>query len=183
MKNFAKSSTIYLVATIVVLGLFLVPNVREKLKNLLFPMATIEKAISINDTDYNIVLKGINVPDTNLKNMKNKNLFLNFWGTWCPPCRAEWQSIESLYKSKNTQMDFVLIAMQDEEQNIREFLKENHYTAPVYIAQSPISESLLPKVFPTTFIINKKGEILYKEEASKDWYSPDTLNFLNSDLN
>jgi hypothetical protein len=80
-------------------------------------------------------------------------------------------------------MDFVLIAMQDEEQNIREFLKENHYTAPVYIAQSPISESLLPKVFPTTFIINKKGEILYKEEASKDWYSPDTLKFLNSVLN
>jgi thiol-disulfide isomerase/thioredoxin len=171
MINFAKTSFYYLIIAIVIFGLFLIPKVRVQLKEILFPMATIKNAITISNDDYDIELKGINAPNTNLKNFKNKNLFLNFWGTWCPPCRAEWPSIEALHTSKKNELDFVLIAMQDEEENVKKFLKDNNYTTPVYIAQSPIPESLLPKAFPTTYLINKNGKILYKEDSSRDWNS------------
>jgi thiol-disulfide isomerase/thioredoxin len=178
--NFLKKNSIYFLATLLLLGLFLIPGVKESLKSKLFPMATINEAISISEEDYDIALKGINVPDSNLKNFSKKNLFLNFWGTWCPPCRAEWPSIEALYKSKKGKIDFVLIAMQDQEESVVKFLQENNYTAPVYIAKSPISDKLLPKAFPTTFLLNKKGEIIYKEDASKDWNSKETLQFIDA---
>ncbi len=63
----------------------------------------------------NLQLKGVNVPDANLADFKDKVCFLKFLGTWCPPCRAEFPSIQKLYDSKKDKVQFVLIAMQDQE--------------------------------------------------------------------
>lgn len=159
---------------------FLVPNVRNYLKDAFFPVATIESAVHIAPGDYDIDLKGINTADTNLKAFRKKPVFLNFWGTWCPPCRKEWPSIQKLYEGRKENVDFVLIAMKDDEAKIREFLKENKYTAPVYIAESPISEKILPKVFPTTFLLDQNGRILMKEDAATDWNTESIHQFLDN---
>ncbi|WP_374451502.1 TlpA family protein disulfide reductase, partial [Cloacibacterium normanense] len=105
---------------------------------------------------------------------------LNFWGSWCPPCRAEYPSIQKLYDAKKDKVAFVLIAMQDEEEKVKKFLADNNYTTPVYFATSPLSEKMLPKVFPTTFILGKNGRILMKEDAAKDWNSESVHQFLES---
>ena len=161
--------------------LFIFPEVKLKLKDLFFPVAAIENAVTLQDSDMDIQLKGINVPDTNLKNLKgNKLIFLNFWGTWCPPCREEWPTIQKLYDTKKDKVDFVLIAMQDEEPKIQKFMKDNQYTVPVYIAQSPISSNVLPKSFPTTFLLDKNGRILLKEDSSKDWNSKSVHEFIDN---
>ena len=107
--NFIKKNIIYLIVVAIVITLVTVPDLMDKIKTQFFPIATIEEAITVPESDYDIDLKGINVPDSNLKNFKNKNLFLNFWGTWCPPCRKEWPSIQALYDAKKGEVDFVLI--------------------------------------------------------------------------
>ena len=179
--EFLKKNGFFILAMAFIAVLYLFPSVKLKLKDLFFPVAAIENAVTLNDEDYNIQLKGINVPDTNLQQLKgNKLILLNFWGTWCPPCREEWPTIEKLYQSKNQKVDFVLIAMQDKEQDVREFLKKNNYTAPVYIAESPITGHVLPKVFPTTFLLDKNGRILLKEDGSKDWNSKSVHEFIDN---
>lgn len=175
-----KKSLVYVVLLVILGGIFLIPNVRDFVKNQFFPVATIEKAITVSDSDFDIDLKGINVPSTNLKTLKNKTLFLNFWGTWCAPCRKEWPTIQAMYDTRKDKMNFALIAMQDQEEKVREYLKENNYNVPVYIAESPISESILPKSFPTTFILDKNGRILLKEDAYKDWNSESSLQFIDN---
>lgn len=178
--KFLKNNIIFLLLTGLLVALILIPGFRLKLKDLFFPVAEIENAVTVSDTDFDIDLKGINVPDANLKDLKNQKLiFLNFWGTWCPPCREEWPTIQKLYEIKKDKVVFVLIAMQDEEQKVREFLQKNNYSAPVYIAQSPISDKILPKVFPTTFLLSKDGRILLKEDASKDWNSAKVHQFID----
>lgn len=181
--KFLKKNAVFLILTAVLIAILAIPQfgdyVRSKI--LLSPsISKVQDEITVSDAEYDIELKGINVPDANLKDFKNDLLFLNFWGTWCPPCRAEWPSIQKLHDAKKGKMKFALIAMQDKEESIRKFLKENNYTVPVYIAQSPLSEKLLPQVFPTTFILGKGGRILQKDDASKDWNSKNVLDFIDN---
>lgn len=179
--TFIKKNLFYFVIIALVAVLYIFPSVQTKLKELFLPVATIESAVTLQDSDYDVQLKGINVPSTNLKNLKgDKLVFLNFWGTWCPPCIEEWPTIQKLYESRKDKIDFVLIAMQDEEEKVIKFMKEKGYTAPVYIAQSPVSKNVLPKSFPTTFLLDKNGRILLKEDASKDWNSKSVNDFIDN---
>ncbi|WP_332025729.1 TlpA family protein disulfide reductase [Kaistella sp.] len=179
--TFFKKNALYLIVIALVAVVFLFPSVQTKLKELFLPVAAIESAVTLKDEDYDVQLKGINVPSTNLKNLKgNKLVFLNFWGTWCAPCREEWPTIQDLYEARKDKIDFVLIAMQDKEEDVVKFMKEKGYTAPVYIAQSPVSKNILPKSFPTTFLLDKNGRILLKEDASKDWNSKSVNDFIDN---
>lgn len=176
-----KKNIIYIVLVAILAVIAFVPGVKEMLKEQFFPIATVEQAVKVDEADYDVVLKGINTSSTNLKNFRGKKLvFLNFWGTWCAPCREEWPSIQKLYDSRKDDMDFVLIAMQDKEEDVVKFLKENSYTVPVYIAESPINGKILPKVFPTTFVLDKNGRILIKEDATRDWNTESVHTFINN---
>lgn len=172
-----KKNIIYIFLVAVLAAVAFIPGVKE----MFFPVAEIESAVKVDEADYDVKLKGINTSSTNLKNFRGKKVvFLNFWGTWCAPCRTEWPSIEQLYLEKKDDMDFVLIAMMDKEEDVRKFIKDNNYTAPVYIAESPINGKILPKVFPTTFLLDKDGRILLKETASKDWNTTQSKQFIES---
>lgn len=177
--NFLKKNTIYIALLIVFAALFGIPGLKEKVKNQLFPKAIIKEAISLPEADYDIALRGINTPDTNLKNFRGKTLFLNFWGTWCPPCREEWPMIQKLYEAKKDKAAFVLIAMQDKEETVKKFLAENKYTVPVYIAESPISDKILPKAFPTTFILKNDGQFMIRKDTSYNWNSTEIQQLLD----
>ncbi|VDH02824.1 TlpA family protein disulfide reductase [Bergeyella zoohelcum] len=171
---------IFIVLTVVIVGMLFIPGVKSFIQEMIFPIKKIENATTLSDKAYQVELKGINTSNANLSDFKGKKpLFLNFWGTWCAPCREEWPSIQKLYDEKKGEMDFVLIAMMDKEEAVRKYLEENQFTVPVYLAESPLDESILPKSFPTTFVLSKEGRIVLKETATRDWYSESALNILN----
>mgnify|MGYP000219774570 CR=1 FL=1 len=181
--TFLKKNWLTLLLAAFLVSIFVFPDFKAFIQRQILMKPSLEKVeneVTFSAQELNLPLKGINVPDANLADFQGKIVFLNFWGTWCPPCRAEFPSVQQLYNTKKDQIQFVLIAMQDQEENIRKFLVENHYTTPVYIATGPISEKMLPQVFPTTFLIGKNGRILKKEEGASDWNSASVHQFLDS---
>lgn len=182
MREKLKKNLGNIIFAVFILVFFLVPGVREWVQRpfLMSPSLEKEKVLGIlTEDDYNIPLKGINVSDAHLYDFKGKTLFLNFWGSWCPPCRTEFPSIQSLYEEQKENANFVLIAMQDEEEKVKAFLEKNQYTAPVYmLKQNKLPKSLNFSVFPTTFIIDKKREILKKDQGAADWNSPVVHEFI-----
>lgn len=167
---------------ILAIGLLFIPPVKNWVQSQLLMKPALHKLdeeLTFGAADWDMDLKGINTPNAHLRDFKGKVLFLNFWATWCGPCKVEWPSIEALYLQKKSNVSFVLIAMQDEEPKVRAFLAKNKWTTPVYIATSPISDQLMPQSYPTTLIISKSGKILKKETSSSNWNSPSVHQFLN----
>ena len=160
MKNFLKKQWSNILFGAFILAFFFVPGVRESIQRLFLMKPSLEESQSIgtlSESEYNVELKGINVPDANLSDFKGKPIFLNFWGSWCPPCRAEFPTIQSLYEGKKSKIEFVLIAMQDEEQKVRDFIKKNGYTTPVYLLKEPLSEKFSIDVFLPLSSLGRMG--------------------------
>lgn len=109
-----------------------------------------------------------------LKDFKGKTVFLNFWATWCVPCREEMPAMEKLYqeyKDKN----FVVLAVnvKDRRQEAIAFLKELKLTYPVALDPEAEVASLYGAWgLPTTYLIGPKGEGLARGWGPAEWYSP-----------
>lgn len=117
----------------------------------------------------------------NLSRANGKVIFLNFWATWCPPCIAEMPSIQSL-QDKLDNKDLVIFAMVDADNHLPSsmaFMTKNKYTMPVFVQTGAVPESLFGGSLPTTVIINKQGQIVWKHEGIGNYDSPEMVKFLN----
>ena len=103
-----------------------------------------------------------------LSDYRGKTIFLNFWATWCPPCRAEMPHIEELYKEYNENSEDVIIlgiaspdfGQEGDQGHIESFLKENNYTFPVMFDDGGLlSFEYGLNSLPSTLIINGDGYI------------------------
>ena len=112
-----------------------------------------------------------------LSKYRGKTIFLNFWGTWCPPCRGEMPYIEEIYNEYGENSNNIIIlgvaapnlGREGSEEEIVSFLEENNYTFPVVM---DFGGELVYKYgiggFPTTFIINEDGEVVNKIVGAMD---------------
>ena len=104
-----------------------------------------------------------------LSDYKGKVVFLNFWATWCPPCRGEMPDIEAIYKEYSNDEVVILgvatpnLGQEGTQEEVETFLSKNKYTFPVvFDTKSEVIESYGIRAFPTTFIIDKEGYITKK---------------------
>lgn len=103
-----------------------------------------------------------------LSDYKGKTVFLNFWATWCPPCKEEMPYMDELYKEYNENQDDVVIlgvaspnlGREGSEDDINKFLDKEGHTFPVVFDEggSMVYEYGI-SAFPSTFIIDKEGYI------------------------
>lgn len=102
----------------------------------------------------------------NLSQYQGKILIVNFWATWCPPCREEMPELSLLqqeYKNKNI---VVIGIAEDELALVREFLQSSPVTYPIFIADTENMElganlGNNKAVLPYTVIINTDGDVIY----------------------
>lgn len=103
-----------------------------------------------------------------LSDYKGKVVFLNFWATWCPPCRGELPNIEEVYKEyENNNKDVIILGVtapnldrEGSKEYIMDFLNKQGYTFPIVFDNTgEIMDQYSIEAFPTTFIIDKEGNV------------------------
>lgn len=116
-----------------------------------------------------------------LSDLKGKVVLLNFWATWCPPCREEIPSMMKL----NTSMSgkpFQMVAVSIDEGGkpaIESFFKETGFLLPTYLDASGASAKAYGITgVPESFIIDKQGIIIKKVVGGLAWNSPEVMSFL-----
>ncbi|MCL2763325.1 MAG: TlpA family protein disulfide reductase [Treponema sp.] len=130
---------------------------------------------AIEATNFSLPLLGGGTME--LSAYKGKVVFLNFWATWCPPCRAEMPSMEVLYQRfKNQGLEILAVNGGEDPARVRKFIQDNRYTYPVPVDRNNRVGSLYGiEAIPTSFILDRKGMIIGKLVGSIHWDDPKVL--------
>lgn len=112
---------------------------------------------------YHMQLEDQNANVVGLQQLKGKVVFVNFWATWCPPCVAEMPNINALYQNYKDDDDvvFLMISLDKNFSKAKGFLKRKGFDYDVYHAQTEIPNDLRTGSIPSTFLINKNGEVAF----------------------
>ena len=125
----------------------------------------------------NFTLNGVLGKTYSLSQFRGKVVLVNFWATWCPPCRAEMPSIEKLYRSLSGS-PFEALALDQSEDQSTVFAHLGELdpmpTFPVLLDKtSSVANAFNVQGIPTTYIVDKAGKIAYKAVGGRDYASPD----------
>lgn len=123
-----------------------------------------------------LILKNEEGSFIDASHLKNKVVFINFWASWCPPCRAEFPSVEKLYNQYKANPDiiFLTVNLDDNPALGKTYLKEKGFTVPFITPAGHIPEALYSGSLPTTVVIDKNGEIRLHHTGVAD-YSKDSF--------
>lgn len=115
----------------------------------------------------NFGLKTLDGQEVKLSDMVGKKVILNFWATWCPPCKAEMPHMQEFYEEqKNNQVTILAVNLTTSEKssdNIGSFVKDYGLTFPIVLdSEGQVGQTYQAVTIPTSYIIDTKGVIRKK---------------------
>ncbi|MBE3588769.1 MAG: redoxin domain-containing protein [Thermoanaerobacteraceae bacterium] len=100
-----------------------------------------------------------------LASLRGKPVMLNFWATWCPPCREEMPAVQQFFTTRGQEIQVVAVNLTSSERTpgeVPRFLKDGGYTFPVLLdVKGDVAKQYLIRYIPTTFFIDAQGVIRY----------------------
>ena len=96
-----------------------------------------------------------------LKTLRGKVVLINFWATWCPPCRKEMPDLQALYERFRPK-GLVILAISDEEiATVQPFIRERKYTYPVLVDPGrKVHRLFVVEGIPMSFVFNREGRLV-----------------------
>lgn len=123
----------------------------------------------IDEKAPQIIDKDLEGSDVNLEKMNGKVVLLDFWASWCVPCRKEMPFLMELYKEYNSKgFEIVTVNIDSKRENIDKFFESVKFNPKFTIIHDP--DSKYPEIYnlnamPTSLLISKNGIIKYKHEG------------------
>lgn len=111
------------------------------------------------NTDFDFTNEKGNVQNT--ASLRGKVVFINFWASWCPPCRAEFPSIETLYKQFKDNPDIVFLTINEDNDPAagKAYLEKEKFSVPMYQSSGNVPAEIYSGSLPTTIVLDKNGNI------------------------
>jgi thiol-disulfide isomerase/thioredoxin len=129
--------------------------------------------------DYNWSVTSLDGQELRLADLKGKVIVINFWATWCPPCRAEMPSLQRLHEQTRNQGVVLLCISNETSSQVSTFIKKKGYTVPVYTITGDPPLGFQTRGIPTTFIVSADGKVAFKHIGEAKWDDPSVLAFID----
>ncbi|QTD42214.1 thiol-disulfide oxidoreductase ResA [Sporosarcina sp. Te-1] len=130
------------------------------------------KVLGVGDKAPDFELVDLDGNKHRLSDYEGQGVFLNFWGTWCPPCKKEMPYIENHYKEfKEKGVHVLSVNVGEPKLKVESFRNQYDLTFPVLIDKTKdVKEAYNIQPLPTTFLIDKHGKIvkILKSEMSEE---------------
>ena len=117
-----------------------------------------------------------------IQNFKGKNLFINYWATWCNPCLAEMPYMAELYERYKDEEDIIFLYLSREKlETIKDYIPkdESLQQLPIYKIVTD-DEFFATSGIPTTFIVNSDGEVIVKDLGTAFWNDESVFKFIDN---
>ncbi|MFD2759405.1 TlpA family protein disulfide reductase [Lentibacillus juripiscarius] len=132
---------------------------------------TDEVGISVGKIAPDFKLKTLEGETVRLSDYRGERVIVNFWATWCPPCRAEIPDFQKLYDNKDVEILAVDLTETEESiEDVRAFVKEYDMTFPVLTDEnSDVANTYQVMAYPTSYMIDSSGHIQYRAMGAMNY--------------
>ena len=141
-----------------------------------------EMEVTTIDFESNMLLfNDLEGNEFSLRNFENKLLFINYWATWCNPCLAEMPNMAELYNQykENDNIVFLYLSKEDAD-TIIDYIPKDDSLGQLPIYKIVTDDDLFStRGIPTTFIVNRNGEIVIKDVGSAVWNDQSVIDYLD----
>lgn len=189
--NLKKLVPVILLAALLIWGIYDVVNKNNINNEAVGKINTNTEVITDKNDEIKIGLeKGNLAPDfelttldgrkVKLSDYRGKKVILNFWATWCPPCRAEIPDMDKFYSSYKDK-DIVILGVnltkaEQDQTSVKSFIKEYRVTYPIPLdKESLAAEMYQVSAIPTSYIIDPQGTIIQKIVGPMDFETMKSL--------
>lgn len=95
-----------------------------------------------------------------LSDLQGEKVMLNFWASWCPPCKEEMPEIQKFYETYQDEINIIAVNFNEKDEKVIEFLDEHGYTFPIPLDPGgDVGNEYGVLTLPTTYFINSEGLI------------------------
>lgn len=144
------------------------------------PMAA-RGVVKVGDEAPNFQLRDLAGNVVSLSQLRGKVVLLNFWATWCGPCRVEMPAMEQLYRTF-PRREFEILAVSTDPQGAavtRPFQQEMGFTFPIlHDSEYRVGLTYGARTLPMTFMLDRQGVIRQKIFGARDWDSPEARELI-----
>ncbi len=153
---FSPAAKAWLLRQVISTGFFKAEIKKELSRNTGSP-----PAFSFTDSNGNLITSA---------SLKGKVVLINFWASWCPPCRAEMPSLHKLYLSLHNDNRFVFLFVNEDDNKSKaiRFIENNQLAIPLYNC-AEVPPEIFSGTLPTTIVLNKEGKIVWKHHGMADY--------------
>ncbi len=120
----------------------------------------------------------------NIKDLVGKVVLVNFWATWCPPCRKEMPSMQRLYdKMDKHKFTMLAVNMGEDEDLVFEFTfsLDTPLTFPLLLDHDGrVTRQWKVRGLPTTYIVDKQGYVVYRAIGGREWDDPNLVKIIET---
>jgi peroxiredoxin len=140
--------------------------------------------VAVGETAPDFTLQNMQGETVTLSDLRGQVVLVNFWATWCPPCRQEMPSMEELYQHFEGK-EFEMLAINVEGRNgpeaVADFLKDKTHSFPILFDEdAQVQRQYKVFKYPETFVVNRDGTVVEHVVGAIDWMQPSVVKYLEN---